>query len=78
MDFEEWARYGWEQGWCGPPVCCVCDGVPVSDAEVSDERCVHIIRLYESPEDAAAVAVDHAPTGWRASNRGWTTGTPPP
>lgn len=44
MDFEEWARYGWEQGWCGPPVCCVCDGVPVSDAEVSDERCVHIIR----------------------------------
>lgn len=69
---EEWMEYGWRHGWCSPPVCEVHDGLPMSDEESEeDEPCLHVIRLYESPEHKAAIESDHAPASWRASNRGW-------
>ncbi|MCV7174755.1 hypothetical protein [Mycolicibacterium sphagni] len=74
-DFETWLRHGYEQGWCGPPVCSIHDGVPTSEAEDIDyddggEPCLHIIRLYEDSETKAAVEANHSPSQWRATNRG--------
>ena len=70
-DVEGWLRYGWEKGWGGPPVCASCDGVPCTEDEVEAADCIHVLRLYESPDQAAAVIAEHSPTTWRASNRGW-------
>jgi hypothetical protein len=76
LTFEEWAKYGWEQGWCSPPICQTCDGTPLTyEEELSFEQgwtdCVHIIRLYECEEDRTDATENHAPSQWRASNRGW-------
>ena len=76
MDFEEWARYGYAQGFCSPPVCSTCDGVPTSELEEEEfeefgDRCIHVIRLYASDEEKEAVELNHPPAVWRASNRGW-------
>ena len=73
--FEDWLAYGYRQGWCGPPVCEMHDGLPTSeqeDAEWDDngEICVHVVRLYESLEVKAQVEANHSPSVWRASNRG--------
>ena len=76
QDAEAWLKYGWEKGWCGPPVCYACDGVPMTAEEDNSwgegyDTCLHILRLYEAAEDARAVSENHSPTQWRASNRGW-------
>lgn len=71
MDMEEWLRYGWTHGWCGPPVCASCDGVPCSEDEVESSSCIHVLRLYADPEDKRIVEAEHSPSQWRASNRGW-------
>lgn len=70
MEFSEWVRIGIENGWCGPPVCYTHDGLPTSVAEddvwiEGDDPCMHVIRLYESPEHQAAVEENHAPSQWR-------------
>lgn len=72
-DMEDWMRYGYEQGWCGPPVCAIHDGVPMSaeEEESEDEPCTHIIRLYEDPDSRVAVESNHSPSSWRATNRSW-------
>lgn len=77
MDFEAWLKRGYDQGWCGPPVCAMHDGVPTSEAEDNElmdgyDGCQHVLRLYESPEVKAAVEANHSPSVWRASNRGLT------
>lgn len=74
MTFDEWLRYGWAKGWCGPPVCEIHDGVPLADDEMEgyvmgEEPCVHIIRLYEDADVASRVVEAHPPTVWRAVNR---------
>lgn len=76
MGLEEWARYGYAQGFCSPPVCCTCDGVPSTEQEDEDfeelgHRCIHIIRLYVSDEEKADVEVNSPAAVWRAKNRGW-------
>jgi hypothetical protein len=73
-DMEQWMMHGYQQGWCGPPVCAIHDGVPMSQEEEEslDEPCVHIIRLYEDQENRNAVEGDHSPSSWRATNRGWS------
>lgn len=76
MEFEEWARHGWEQGWCSPPLCQTCDGTPMTydeelGLETGEDRCIHIIRLYECGSDRIEAESTHAPSQWRASNRGW-------
>lgn len=75
-DVEQWLRWGYERGWCGPPVCATHDGVPTSEAEDDElmdgyDGCQHVIRLYESSEMKEAVEDNHSPSVWRASNRGW-------
>ena len=72
MNFEKWLKRGYDKGWVGPPVCASHDGVPMTEAEYEDdEPCVHIIRLYATPEEKVEVEESHAPSVWRASNRGW-------
>lgn len=72
MTFDEWVRFGYEQGWVSPPVCETHDGLPLSEAEAEDdEPCIYIMRLYESAEHKAAVESEHAPSVWRATNQGW-------
>lgn len=75
MTFDEWVRFGFEQGWVSPPVCETHDGVPMSEAEneafESDDPCIHVIRLYENSEHKAAVEAAHGPSVWRATNQGW-------
>ena len=73
----DWLAYGWSQGWVGPPVCILHDGLPMSEQEdAHDENayddghpCMHILRLYEGPDHAAAVAANHSPTVWRATEQ---------
>lgn len=76
MDLEEWLEYGYAQGWCGPTVCEPHDGLPTSEEEDADyenggDPCIHIIRLYEDKGVKNAVEQNHAPSVWRASNRGY-------
>ena len=75
MDFEAWLRIGYENGWCGAPVCYIHDGLPTTAQEdeewyTDSEPCMHIIRLYESDEHKRGVEENHSPSQWRASNRG--------
>lgn len=76
MTQEEWLRYGFEHGYCGPPVCYTHDGIPLAleeDESFMDgyDPCIHILRLYEDPMVREAVEANHSPSQWRASNEGW-------
>jgi hypothetical protein len=80
MNFDEWLGLGYKEGWVGPPICDTHDGTPMSDAEIAEfdegsDPCVHVLRLYESPEQKAQVECDHSPSTWRAMNRGLSDGT---
>lgn len=55
MDFNTWLAIGREHGYCSLPTCETHDGVPMSELEQDaweegEDPCVHVIRLYESPE----------------------------
>lgn len=69
-DVEDWLRYGYQQGWCGPMVCSMHDGIPAAEDEYEADGCVPVVRLYEDAEIKAAVEADHPPSVWRASNAG--------
>jgi hypothetical protein len=76
MTFEEWSKYGWEQGWCGPPLCLSHDGFPFTEEEDEwqidgGDPCVHFIRLYEDETQRLSIEDKDSPTNWRASNQGW-------
>ena len=77
MTFDEWLQYGLTQGWNGPPVCSVHDGIPTTlqeDAgwEQGADDCIHVIRLYEDEATKKAVEENHSPSVWRATNDGYT------
>lgn len=72
MDVDEWIAYGIAHNWCGPPVCYMHDGLPTSLAEDEDldeghDPCLHILRLYEAPEERLMVEDNHSPSQWRNS-----------
>ena len=73
--FDEWLRFGYNKGWCGPDVCETHDGVPMSETEFAafeagEDPCVPIIRLYDSVETKLAVEAADSASQWRASNQG--------
>jgi hypothetical protein len=76
MDFEEWLKFGFDQGWCGPAVCETHDGIPLSEKEAEEfeesDPCIHIIRLYEDAEHKLEVEDAHPASMWRATNRGYS------
>jgi hypothetical protein len=71
MDVNEWLKYGFEQGFCGPAVCETHDGLPMTEAECVEfetgDPCIHVLRMYESAEQKAAVEENHSPSVWRAN-----------
>lgn len=76
MDFDSWARIGYQAGWCSPPVCFIHDGVPMTaseDEQVTEgnDPCVHVVRLYESPDQKKGCEANHPPAVWRATNQDW-------
>lgn len=79
LDHEAWMQYGWEMGFCGPPLCYIHDGLPLTADEEEEwadggDPCLHIVRLYEDHEHRLAIENNDGPTIWRASNRGWERG----
>lgn len=73
--FDEWLRFGYNKGWCGPDVCETHDGVPMSEQESQafedgEDPCIPIIRLYSGVVDKALIEAAHSPSQWRASNQG--------
>lgn len=70
MTFDEWIQEGMRNGWCGVPVCETHDGLPMTKQEEDsvwdgDDPCVHILRLYESAEQKAAVDDNFFPYKYR-------------
>ncbi len=69
MNFDEWIEIGIKNSWAGPPVCYTHDGLPTSSKEDDemelDDPCIHIVRLYEHPDDRLHVEDNHAPSKWR-------------
>lgn len=71
MTFDEWMALGIKHGWCGAPVCSTHDGIPMSEEEETaffeegEDRCVHIVRMYESLEVRDEVEKHHGPSRWR-------------
>lgn len=68
--FNEWLKIGVDNGWCGVPVCSTHDGIPTTEAEDAEfndggDPCIHVIRMYESPDDKTAVEQNHSPSQWR-------------
>lgn len=67
--FDEWVQQGISNQWCGPIVCYTHDGLPMTDEEIDqfeeEDPCIHIIRMYQSPEIALQIEQDHSPSVWR-------------
>ena len=77
MTYDEWIQYGVSQGWCGVPVCITHDGEPMTAEEEEqfengEDPCIHMVRMYEAPEQKSGVEENHSPSQWRASNSGIT------
>jgi hypothetical protein len=74
MDFEDWLKIGYDNGWVGAPVCDTHDGVPMTASEEKEfeegDPCINILRLYSTVEEKMQVEENHSPSVWRASNRG--------
>ena len=69
INYDEWRAIGLRNGWAGPAVCSTHDGIPMSADEEDEfedgDPCIHVMRMYDSPEHKLAVEVNHAPSQWR-------------
>jgi len=69
LTFDDWLQAGIQHNFVGAPVCYTHDGLPTSedeDEEFSEgDPCIHILRLYESPEKKTAIEDNHSPSVWR-------------
>jgi hypothetical protein len=67
--FDAWIAFGMAQGFAGPAVCEIHDGLPTTESEDEEmedgDPCIHILRLYPDLETKAAVEENHAPSIWR-------------
>lgn len=72
MNYNEWHKIGYQNGWCGPEICITHDGLPTTPQEDEEyetgDPCIHIIRLYPNNETKNAVETNHSPSIWRATN----------
>jgi hypothetical protein len=70
VTYDEWIQIGLKNKFCGPAVCEIHDGLPLTLEEEDEffkgfDPCIHIIRLYETPEIAHLVEDNHPPSNWR-------------
>lgn len=76
MTFEEWIETGVREGFCGPPICEVHDGMPMSRQEheawnSGEDICLYMIRLYDDLEHKTSIERNYNPSRWRNP---WKTG----
>ena len=76
MSFDEWIKFGYDMGYCSPPVCSTHDGVPSTALEdeiweQGDDPCLHVVRLYNGIEEKKSVEANYSPATWRATELGW-------
>lgn len=50
MDFDEWLKYGVDNGYCTEQFCNTHDGMPMSESEEQawedgNDPCMHVVRL---------------------------------
>jgi hypothetical protein len=50
MTFDEWIKYGVEQGYCSEQYCDTHDGAPMHESEEAawdegGDPCLHVVRL---------------------------------
>ena len=69
-NFDDWLAHGIKMGWCGPALCYTHDGVGMTNEENQEfedggDPCLHVLRLYETPEMKAEIEANHAPSVWR-------------
>lgn len=72
MTYDEWLRYGLDNGYCGAPVCITHDGYPTTEEEDDlyadgDDVCLFLMRPYgpDNEETRLAVEENHPPSVWR-------------
>lgn len=69
MNFDEWLKLGVSNGWCGPAVCVIHDGLPTTANEDKalemGDPCIHVLRLYDEMATKEKVEENHAPSKWR-------------
>lgn len=70
MPFDVWVEIGLRRGWVTPPLCHTHDGIattPDEDQafEDGDDPCIHIMRLYATPQEKADCEENHSPTVYR-------------
>ena len=69
MNYHEWQALGIENNWCGPAVCYTHDCLPLSLDEEEEmwhgDPCIHIIRLYDTPEHGKEIEDHHPASNWR-------------
>jgi len=70
MTFDEWIKYGQDQGYCSPRVCVTHDGAPTTAAEDAEwdaggDPCITVIRPYMDAAEKAAVEENYTPFKWR-------------
>lgn len=77
INYSEWIKLGFDNGFCGPPVCEMHDGIPHTakeDEQVNDglDPCINVLRLYDEPNLKAEVEDFHSSSTINATNQGWT------
>lgn len=70
LSFDEWMKLGVDNNFVGPPVCSTHDGVPMSleeeqEFDEGNDPCIHVVRLYETPDVKTSVEENHSPSVWR-------------
>jgi hypothetical protein len=76
MGYDEWIEYGFEQGFCSPPVCATHDGIPTSrveDEEADDgiDGCWWVVRLYDDAAHRKAIEENIFTVTYRLTELGW-------
>lgn len=76
MNREDWLRYGHDNGYCSPPLCCPHDGIPMTDIEVEEpDECFTVVRIYKDDTQRTQILTDNTWLKVIANNYGWNTTT---
>ena len=78
ITYWEWIKLGFDNGFCGPPVCEMHDGIPHNskedeELEQGQDPCINVLRLYDEPNLKAEVEDFHSSSTINAMNLGWTS-----
>jgi hypothetical protein len=71
MNFDEWIKFGYDMGYCSPPVCSQHDGPPTTALEdeiwdQGDETCLHVVNDPRKIKGTASTS-----QGWEGRRSQW-------